>query len=77
LDQQYKRFSRNGANLSEDKKKRLREIDNELSQLSLAFGENVLAATNAYEFHLEDDSRLSGLPDSAKEAAAEADKKKR
>lgn len=76
LEKQYKRFSRNGANLNEDKKKRLREIDSELSQLTLAFGENVLAATNAYELHLEDDSRLSGLPESAKEAAAETAKAK-
>ncbi|WP_292889490.1 M3 family metallopeptidase [Nonlabens sp.] len=76
LDKEYKRFSRNGANLTEDQKKRLREIDNELSQLSLDFGERVLAATNAYELHLEDDSRLLGLPESAKEAAAEAAKEK-
>jgi Zn-dependent oligopeptidase len=76
LEKQYKRFSRNGANLSESKKTRLREIDSELSKLTLSFGENVLAATNAYELHLEDDSRLSGLPESAKEAAAEAAKAK-
>ncbi len=71
LDKKYKSFSRNGANLSEDKKSRLREIDSQLSQLTLKFGENVLAATNAYELHLKDDSRLAGLPESAKEAAAE------
>ncbi|WP_124979718.1 M3 family metallopeptidase [Nonlabens xiamenensis] len=72
LDKQYKRFSRNGALLSADKKKRLREIDSQLSKLTLKFGENVLAATNAFELHLPDDSRLAGLPDSAKEAAGEA-----
>lgn len=66
LDKKYKSFSRNGANLSEDKKSRLREIDSQLSQLTLKFGENVLAATNAYELHLEDDTRLAGLPESAK-----------
>ncbi len=76
LEKQYKRFSRNGANLSADKKVRLREIDNELSQLTLKFGENVLAATNDFELHLEDDSRLSGLPESAKEAAREAAKER-
>ncbi|MBF4984907.1 M3 family metallopeptidase [Nonlabens mediterrranea] len=76
LDKKYKSFSRNGANLSEDKKSRLREIDSQLSQLTLKFGENVLAATNAYELHLVDDSRLAGLPESAKEAAAELAKAK-
>ncbi|MGJ8684643.1 MAG: M3 family metallopeptidase [Nonlabens sp.] len=76
LDKRYKSFSRNGANLNEDKKSRLREIDSELSQLTLKFGENLLAATNAFELHLKDDSRLAGLPESAKEAAAELAKSK-
>ena len=43
LDKKYKSFSRNGANLSEAKKTRLREIDKHLSKLKLKFGENVLA----------------------------------
>src|SRR5690606_39646612 len=41
LDKKYKAFSRNGANLSEEKKKQLRKIDADLSKLSLTFGENV------------------------------------
>jgi peptidyl-dipeptidase Dcp len=41
LDEKYKSFSRNGANLAEDKKNKLREIDKELSKTSLQFGENV------------------------------------
>ncbi|MGB5982407.1 MAG: M3 family metallopeptidase [Nonlabens sp.] len=76
LEKQYKRFARNGANLSEEKKAKLREIDEELSKLTLKFGENVLAATNAFELHLDNDTRLAGLPESAKEAAAEAAKAK-
>ena len=43
LDKKYKSFSRNGANLPEGKKKRLRGIDAELSKLKLKFGENILA----------------------------------
>ena len=70
LDKRYKSFSRNGANLSEDKKSRLREIDTALSKLSLQFGENVLAETNDYELHLTNEEDLNGLPESAKEAAA-------
>jgi peptidyl-dipeptidase Dcp len=71
LDKNYKRFSRNGANLNDADKEKLRTIDAELAQLTLKFGENVLAATQAYELHLEDDSRLHGLPESALEAAQE------
>ncbi|CAZ96623.1 M3 family metallopeptidase [Zobellia galactanivorans] len=71
LDKKYKSFSRNGANLSDDKKKRLREIDAELSQLKLKFGENVLAETNTYEMHLTDENDLDGLPEGEKEAAAQ------
>jgi Zn-dependent oligopeptidase len=69
LDKKYKGFSRNGANLDEDKKEQLRTIDKELSQLKLKFGEHILAETNAYEMHLINEKDLSGLPDGAKEAA--------
>lgn len=70
LEKKYKHFSRNGANLGESEKKRLREIDTSLAKLKLTFGENVLAETNKYELHLEDEDRLKGLPESVKEAAA-------
>ncbi len=76
LDKRYKSFSRNGANLSEEKKKRLREIDAELSKLKLKFGENILAETNKYELPLTDEKDLDGLPDGAKEAAAQLAKLK-
>ena len=69
LDKKYKSFSRNGANLPEDKKQKLREIDKMLSQLKLKFGENVLAETNAFEMHLTNENDLSGLPEGIKEAA--------
>ncbi len=69
LDKKYKSFSRNGANLSEDKKNKLRDIDKQLSKLSLKFGENVLAETNKYELHITDEKDLSGLPNGAIEAA--------
>ena len=69
LDKKYKSFSRNGANLHETDKNSLREIDKELSQLKLKFGENVLAETNKYELLISDENDLSGLPDGAKEAA--------
>ncbi|WP_460218234.1 M3 family metallopeptidase [Psychroserpens sp. MEBiC05023] len=69
LEKKYKGFSRNGANLEEDNKKRLRDIDKQLSQLKLKFGENVLAETNAFEMHLTKETDLAGLPEGAKEAA--------
>ena len=70
LDKKYKGFARNGANLPEDKKARLREIDAALAKLKLKFGENVLAETNKYEMHLTDEADLDGLPEGEKEAAA-------
>jgi Zn-dependent oligopeptidase len=69
LEKQYKSFSRNGANLPEDKKNQLREIDKELSKLSLQFGENLLAETNAFELLLTDENDLAGLPEGTIEAA--------
>ncbi|PKA99012.1 peptidyl-dipeptidase Dcp [Flavobacteriaceae bacterium MAR_2009_75] len=71
LKKKYRSFSRNGANLPEEKKIRLREIDAELSKLKLKFGENVLAETNKYELHLTDENDLKGLPEGEREAAAQ------
>lgn len=71
LEKKYKNFSRNGANLKEKEKKRLREIDAELSKLKLTFGENVLAETNKYEMLLTDEKDVDGLPEGTKEAAAQ------
>ena len=69
LDKKYKSFSRNGANLSEDKKAKLREIDKELSKTSLKFGENALAETQAFQMHLTNKDDLAGLPEGTIEAA--------
>ena len=74
LEKQYKSFARNGANLNEDAKNKLRKIDAQLSTLSLKFGENVLAETNAFELHITNENDLAGLPESAKEAAKSKDK---
>ena len=49
----------------------MREIDTEKAQLSLTFGENVLADTNAFELHINQEKDLEGLPDQIKEMAAE------
>ena len=69
LDKQYKSFARNGANLSEEKKLQLRDIDKQLSQLQLHFGENVLAETNNFEMLIVNEEEISGLPEGAVEAA--------
>lgn len=69
LDKQYKGFARNGANLPDDKKERLRTIDKELSTLSLEFGKNVLEETHDFELHLTNEVNLAGLPEGTIEAA--------
>ena len=62
IEKEYKGFVRNGALLSAEDKDKLRLIDTELAQLSLSFGEHVLADTQAFELHLTDKKQLSGLP---------------
>ena len=71
LENTYKRFARNGAALSDADKEKYRAISTELSELKLRFGQNALAATNAFILHLTDSAQLVGLPDFAVEAAAE------
>ncbi|MGO3238649.1 MAG: M3 family metallopeptidase, partial [Psychroflexus halocasei] len=76
LDKVYKNFTRNGANLEKEKQAQLRDIDKQLSQLSLQFGENVLAETNAFELHIEDEKELDGVPESVKDSAQALAKEK-
>lgn len=63
LEDSYKGFVRNGANLSESDKEKFSKMSEELSLLTLQFGKNVLAATNAYSLHITEESGLDGLPD--------------
>lgn len=71
LENKYKAFLRNGAGLTAEKKERLRKINEELSVLSLKFGDNVLAENNAYELVIDDKEDLAGLPQQVIAAAAE------
>lgn len=70
LDNAYEGFERNGATLCEEDKAVFRQLNQELSLLSLQFQQNELKAMNAYQLHLTDEADLAGLPDSAIEAAA-------
>ena len=76
LNKTYKAFIRNGADLNEKDKARFKEITKELSQLSLTFGENVLAETNDYELVIIDEKDLNGLPNSVIKQAANTAKSK-
>lgn len=59
----WENFKRNGALLSKEQKKRLREIDQQLSKLSPKFSENVLKSTNAFELQILEPKDLEGLPE--------------
>ena len=71
LEKTYKSFVRNGAKLDSGQADQLRKIDQELAQLSLKFGEHVLAETNKFVHFIENEEELEGLPEGAKEAAAQ------
>lgn len=71
LEKTYKSFVRNGAQLDEEAAQKLRAIDQELGQLSLQFGEHVLAETNRFVHFVTDEKELEGLPKGAIEAAAQ------
>lgn len=70
LDKSYEGFVRAGVALDDEAQARLREINNEMSLLTLQFSQNNLKETNAYELLITDESDLSGLPDTAREASA-------
>ena len=70
LDKYYKGFVRSGAALDAEKQARLREINKELSTLTIEFGNHVLADNNAYMLVVDDKNDLAGLPETVIEGAA-------
>lgn len=76
LENTYQAFVRSGAELSEKDKQTYTELSTKLSQLTLTFSQYVLKETNAYSYVITDEKELDGLPDYAKEAAAEKAKAK-
>ena len=65
-------FRRQGAELSPERKKRLREIDAEIATLTTTFAQHTLDATNQHEWLFEDERPLRGLPPTAIEGAAQS-----
>ncbi|MBO8480496.1 MAG: M3 family metallopeptidase [Bacteroidetes bacterium] len=72
LDDTYKSFARNGANLSPEDKQTYSKYQEELSLLSLKFSSNLLASTNAYKMNLTDEADLEGLPQYVRDMGAAA-----
>ena len=72
LEETYKGFVRGGANIAPENQQRFREINEELSTLTLKFGNNVLKATNDYKLVVEDVNEISSLPQGVLDAALEA-----
>lgn len=62
-------FRLSGVDLPADKKARYKEIAQELSRLTSQFQDNLLDATQAWDKHIENESLLAGIPDSARAVA--------
>ena len=71
LNETYESFVRNGAALEGEDRARLTALNEELSTLSLTFGEHVLAETKAFQYHTVATQDLQGLPEDVIEAAAQ------
>ncbi len=65
-------FRRHGAELDPAGKKRMAEIDVELTRITTKFSEHVLDSTNAFELMVTDEAKLAGLPPSAIDAARQS-----
>ena len=71
LQKTYNSFVRNGAMLNAEDALTLRKLDEEIAQLSLKFGENVLAETKRFLHLIHKKEELEGIPPTAVEAAAQ------
>ncbi len=74
LENTYKNFVQNGANLDDANQQKLRELNKKISMLQLTFGQNMLKETNAFKLVISDEKDLSGLPASLIAQAAETAK---
>lgn len=71
LEKTYKGFARSGANLSDADKETYRALSTELSNLTTVFGQNVLAATNAFTINITSSEEVAELPSFVREAMAD------
>jgi peptidyl-dipeptidase Dcp len=72
VEKYYRDFVRNGAGLPKDKQDTLRKLNEEVSLLTLKFGENLLAETNKnFKLVIEDKKDLDGLPQGVIDGASE------
>ena len=69
LDETILDFREAGADLDDEKRKRLEEVSQELAQVTQKFSEQVLDATNDWQLVVREETKLKGLPSTAKEAA--------
>jgi len=74
LTEMYKRFERSGANLPADKKEEIKKLNTRISELQLAFGQNLLAETANYTLLLSKDE-TAGLDQNLLAAATSRAKK--
>ena len=74
LEKYHRNFIRSGAALNPEQQAKLREINKELGLAEIAFGQNVLEETNTYQKVVDNEDDLAGLPESVRQAAAEAAK---
>ena len=77
MDNCYDGFVRSGALLDEAGKDKLRKLTEEAGILSLQFSQNLLKENKAFELHITDEQQLDGLPNTARDAAAQAAKDKK
>ncbi len=76
VEKYYRDFERQGANLSKEQQDQLRKVNEELSMLSIKFGDNLLAETNKnFKLLIDNKADLDGLPEGVITAAAEAAEK--
>lgn len=71
LDKYYKGFVRSGAALDMEKQNKLREINKQLSSLTITFSNHVLAENNAFKLVVDKEEDLAGMPDWLKASAAD------
>ena len=71
LENLYKDFVRNGALLNPADQETLKQLNQDISVMTVKFSQNVLAETNDFKLVIDNEDDLKGLPDNVIAGAAE------
>jgi len=71
ISEYHQSFIRSGSSLDTTERDQVKALDTELATLQTQFGQNIQKDSNVFELHIENETELSGLPESVRQMGAQ------